>query len=112
MGSHTNSRKLATRLLTLTLSFLTLMMFAFYTTDITAKMTSGPPGIPIRTFEDVVYQNYKVVTFADYYKDLLKNSNPGSAKHEAYNHHLQMKKDEYEAIRQKADHQSWRNTHL
>ena len=98
LGSHTNSRKLATRLLTFTLSFLTMMMFAIYATDITANMTSGPATLPIRTFDDVVYRNYKVVTFAPYFADLLKNSNPGSAKLEVFHNHLEMKIDEFEAM--------------
>ena len=38
MGSHTNSKKCATRLLTFTISILTLLMFTFFTTDITAGL--------------------------------------------------------------------------
>ena len=45
MGSHTSSKQLSTRLLTITVSLLTFFMFACYTTDITAEMTSGLPEI-------------------------------------------------------------------
>ena len=79
MGSHTNSKKLAPRLLTLTMSILTLLIFAMYTTDITTDMTSGPSDIPIRNFEDVIYHNYKVITNTPYYEDILASSKPGSA---------------------------------
>ena len=96
MGSHTNSKKLAPRMLTFTMSILTLMLFAFYNTDITAKMTSGPSNIPISTFEDVLYHNYKVVTYTPYYESILGNSKPGSAKIEVYNNHFEMKKDKFE----------------
>ena len=89
MGSHTNSKQLATRLLTLTASYMTFMLFAYYTTDITADMTSGPPGIPIRTFEDVIQHEYKVITTDfGYYRDLLASAKTGTAKQEVYKHHF------------------------
>ena len=67
MGSHTNSKKISIRLMTITMSILTLLFFAFFTTDITAKMTSGPSDLPINTFEDVIEHNYKVVTTSPYF---------------------------------------------
>ena len=98
MGSHTNSKQLAPRLLTLTMSILTLLFFVFYAGDITAKMTSGPPEIPIRTFEDVVYYNYEVVTKSSYFERLLSTFKPGSAKREVYDNHFEMKKDLDEVV--------------
>ena len=84
MGSHVNSKQLAPRLLTLTISFLTLLMFVYYTTDITAEMTSGPPGIPIRTFQDVIYHNYRVVGGSSFSMHILANAKPGTAMREVY----------------------------
>ena len=98
MGSHTNSKKLSPRLLTLTLSTLTLLAFIFYTGDITAEMTSGPADIPIRTFEDVMYHNYKVITPSQYYTNILASSKPGSSKHEVFSTHFEMKKDRDEVL--------------
>ena len=98
MGSHTNSKKLAPRLLTLTMSTLTLLFFVFYTGDITAEMTSGPSDIPIRTFEDVLHHNYKVISYSPYFGNILASSKPGSAKLEVYNYHFEMKKDGDEAM--------------
>ena len=82
-GSHPNVKSLAVKILTLTLSFLTLLMFIWYSCDITAEMTSGSPDIPIRNFDDVLDQGYKV--FAKYEsaaEKILAESQPGSAKHE------------------------------
>ena len=41
MGEHTNSTFLSPRILTLTASLLTLILFGYYANDITADMTSG-----------------------------------------------------------------------
>ena len=40
MGDHTSSRQTASRLLTITTSMLTFLMFVYYTTEITSEMTS------------------------------------------------------------------------
>ena len=48
MGDHPPPRaRPVIRMLTLTLALLTLFMFIYYTTDITAQMTSGPPKVAI-----------------------------------------------------------------
>ena len=98
-GSHTNSKKLAIRILTLTMSILTLLFFVFYTGDITAKMTSGPPDVPIRTFEDVIMNDYKVVTWSGYYRRILAGSKEGSAKLEVYKNRFEYINDAKEAKR-------------
>ena len=98
MGSHTNSTKLAPRLLTFTMSILTLLFFVFYTGDITAQMTSGPSSIPIKNFEDVVKHDYKVVTHTPFYERLLAGSKPGSAKHEIYTNNFKRTKDKYDSM--------------
>ena len=99
MGSHTNSKQLAPRVLTMTMSMLTLLLFALYTTDITAEMTSGPPEIPINTFEDVIYYGYKVVTGSPPYEHILATSKNGSAMREVYNNNFELKKDIEEAVK-------------
>ena len=102
MGSHTNSKQLSPKLLTLSTSFLTLLLFVYYTTDITAEMTSGPSEIPIRTFHDVVHHNYRVVTDTAYYENILANAKHGTAKNEVYNNYFERneKYDKEETIRQ------------
>ena len=99
MGSHTNSKQLAPRVLTMTMSMLTLLLFALYTTDITAEMTSGPPEIPINTFEDVIYYGYKVVTGSPPYERILSTSKNGSGMREVYNNNFELKKDIEEAVK-------------
>ena len=91
MGSHTSSGQLSIRLLTITVSWLTFLMFVYYETDITSEMISGPPDIPIKNFADVIEHEYKVTTFSDYYKAMLQTAKPGSAKNTVYNHHFKYK---------------------
>ena len=98
MGSHTDSKQLAPRFLTISACMLTLIMFIFYTGDITAGMTAGPGEFPIRTFEDVVHQDYKVVTWSPYYANFLASSEPGSAKFEVHSNRFEMKNDPKEAL--------------
>ena len=88
------------------MSILTLLVFIFYTGDITADMTSGPSDIPIHNFEDVIYHNYKVVTMSPYHEYILASSKPGSAMLEVHNTQFEMKKDKDDVLNamiQKAD---------
>ena len=89
LGENVKTRSLGTRLLMMTTSILTLLMFVYYTTDITAEMTSGTPTIPIRTFEDVIHNDYKVIVPSEYYKRILESSGPGTAKYEVYKKYLE-----------------------
>ena len=92
MGSHINTTPkhiLATRLLTITISLLTLLSFVYYETEITAEMTSGPPRIPVRNFEDIVYYDYSMVVTFPAFKTMLEKAEPGSAKQLIYKRHLE-----------------------
>ena len=62
LGDHpaTSGSQITARLLTLTASLLTLLMFVYYTTDITSKMTVGESKVQIKNFEDVLSHQYKV----------------------------------------------------
>ena len=94
MGSHTESKQLAPRFLTITACMLTLIMFIFYTGDITAQMTSGPGEIPINNFQDVIYHGYKVICQSTYYENVLATAKPGSAMLEVYDNHFDKKEEE------------------
>ena len=85
LGSHPTGKQSAIRCLALTISILTLVVFIYYTSDITAQMTSTDSEIPVRTFEDVIYHDYKVVAVNSYTIDLLAKAKQGTAKHETYN---------------------------
>ena len=84
-GSHPGYGHLtAKRVLTLTTSMLTFLVFVYYSNDITAKMTAGSPPIPVRTFEDVLDRDYKVILVGTYSYDLLAKAKVGSAKHSVF----------------------------
>ena len=100
MGSHMNTKNLSPRLLTLSLSSLTLILFIYYTTDITAKMTSGPPKIPIRTFDDVIKHDYKVISNVAFSKWVLADAKQGSAKRKVHELYFENKQTENLSFRQ------------
>jgi hypothetical protein len=66
-------------------SLATYIIFSFYTCDLTARMTSGPSDIPIRSFQDVLDRKYKVVVVdGSSNQNFLKTAREGSAMHETY----------------------------
>ena len=84
-GSHPERRHMsAQRVLALTTSMLTLLVFIYYSNDITAKMTAGSPPIPVRTFDDVLERGYKVIVVGQHHPTLLRESKTGTAKHSVY----------------------------
>ena len=84
MGYHPRSKLLTSRILTLTTSFLTFVIFTHYATDITSEMTSGPPDIPIRTYEDVIHHDFKVIAYAGHLRDMLRDAGPDTAKNKVF----------------------------
>ena len=100
MGSHTNSRHLAQRLLTLTGSMLTFLMFVYFAMDITAEMTSGPTKVSIKNFDDILHNKYKVLAFSTHYKNILANAEDGTARKKVYQNYFGMKKDYDEALQE------------
>ena len=89
LGSHTRAKMLATRLLTMVAAMLTFLIFVYYTTNITAEMTSGPPKIPVKTFEDVLYHGFKVITTSSTYSYcVLEAAKPGTAAQKVYQMHI------------------------
>ena len=62
-----------------------LLVFTYYTSDLTTLMTVLPPPKPIESFEDVIEQNYKVITIegsADH--QVLQQAPEHSAMHHYY----------------------------
>ena len=106
MGEHTSANGLAIRVLSLTMAMLTFLMFMYYNCDITAEMTSGPPGIPVKNFEDVLHHGYRFIfrplmtlplhmyipcrvnTYSPYYQSQLAGEKPGTPKHTVYEKYL------------------------
>jgi ABC-type amino acid transport substrate-binding protein len=66
-------------------SLATYIIFSYYTCDLTARMTSGPPDVPIRSFQDVLDRKYEVVVLDGSSNQMfLKTSHEGSAMHKLY----------------------------
>ena len=79
LGDHPDGKQIGSRLLSLTMSMLTLFMFMCYANDITAEMTSGPKKISVRNFEDVIHQDYKIITGSQHYVEILASSDLGTS---------------------------------
>ena len=67
---------------------MTLLLFIYYCNDITAEMTSGPADIPVRTFEDAVHHDYRILADSSFLVGLLAKSEPGTAKHDIFEMHF------------------------
>ena len=85
-GEHPQKRHISIRIMSLTLSMVTLVLFIYYANDITAKMTAGMPPHPVRNFEDVLDHGYKVIAvgYNGVAMSLLRDSKVGTAKHTVY----------------------------
>ena len=83
-GEHTADRHLGARILTMTGAIFTLLVMIYYENDITAEMTAGPPPIPIKTFEDVLHFDYKVIAWSTPLSMMLASPNAGKSKNEVY----------------------------
>ena len=83
-GNHPETSHFSKRLLSFTTSILTLLMFIYYSNDITSKMTAGSAPISVRTFDDVINLGYKVIIVGEHHLMLLAESKEGSAKHDVY----------------------------
>ena len=61
------------------------VIFVIYSADMTARMTSMPPTVPIKSFQDVIDRDYKVVTRPGTSNhEFLKTSAVGSPMHSFY----------------------------
>ena len=97
MGDHPSTKQRASSVLSIVLSFLTLLMMIYYANDITAKMTAGPGEHPVKNFEDVLHHGYSVVVGSGYYSLILGSSPKGSAKLKVYEMYLEPIKEEISA---------------
>ena len=61
------------------------LIHAYYVSDLTASMTSKPRGHTVKSFNDVIKGDYKIlVKDATAQFSQLKSSAPGSAKYQVY----------------------------
>ena len=82
LGYEVPTGRLASKALLLVAALSLNLIFIYYTCDLTARMTSEPPDIGIKSFKDVESQGYRVVTlpFGFQPHDLIANAPDGSAK--------------------------------
>ena len=73
-GSHRESRHMSARILSLTLSMLTMLVWMYYSNDITSHMTAGPAPHPVKNFDDAQEKGFKVIIAEHLGLELLKNS--------------------------------------
>ena len=74
-GSHPDRWQIkAKRILALTTSMLTLVVFIYYANDITAKMTAGSSPISVHSFGDVLNGGYKVIAIKESHVSYLVTS--------------------------------------
>ena len=73
-----------------------MQIFAYYSADLTARMTAIPSLPKLRTFQDALDQQYEVVLqTVDVSIDLLKHSQPGSGKYKMYQKMVQTGLDKH-----------------
>ena len=92
LGEHPEGGSTAWRLLHLTTALLTFMMFAYYTTVITAEMTStASQANPIRTFADVLeFKDIEVIVVkGSSWTSQMARSAPGTPKAMVYKNRIE-----------------------
>ncbi len=73
------------KILVLSASHLTFLIFTYYTCDLTARMTSGPAPFEIRSFRDVIDREYRVITQPGTSNhEFLRTAKEGTAMHAVY----------------------------
>ena len=63
LGYDLPLRRQTAKVVILTSAFTYYFVYAYFNCDLTAKMTSKPALVNIRSFQDVIDQDYKVVTY-------------------------------------------------
>lgn len=109
-GEHPSSRFLARRMLSITASMITLIIFIYYCNDITSKMTAGPPPLNINTFGDAFNQGYKIITKGYLHWSELKDAKPGTWRNKIYNKDFSQYEEiiaEYNAFYQGQDEEDY-----
>jgi hypothetical protein len=78
-------RTLSAKILFLLSGLSTYLIFTYYTSDLTARMTSGPQAVTISSFQDVIDRGYKVLVLEDTsYHLFLKTAKKDSAMYKVY----------------------------
>ena len=82
----------AGRIAFITASMCSYVLFSYWTADLTAGMTTGPRNVPIRNFQDIIDNDYTVITRpSTANSELLRTAREGSPMLQVWN---EMKDDE------------------
>ena len=77
--------QLSSRIIFVFAGFATFVLYAHYEANLTAMMTSGPKENTIKSFDDVIKGEYKVVVEAATSMEIfMRTADPGSAMHQVY----------------------------
>jgi ABC-type amino acid transport substrate-binding protein len=81
---------LSARMLVLVTNLWSFLIFAFYTADLTSRLTSGPLQAGIKSFQDVLDLGYQMIVLkGSVYQDDLANANPSSILNKIYTKTMQ-----------------------
>ena len=85
--------RVAARIVFLASALCYYLLFAYLSCDLTAKMTTEPQPIDIRSFQDVIDKDYKVVTYGKSFSvNYFKTAPKDSAMKCVYEEQMQMQK--------------------
>ena len=86
LGYETPMRHKASKIVLMTSAVTYYLVFAYFTCDLTAKMTSKPAPLNINSFQDVIDQGYKVSVYEKaFYLPYFKRAPEDSAMKKIYN---------------------------
>ena len=89
---------LSSRIIFLFAGLATFVLYAHYEANLTAMMTSGPIETSIKSFDDVIKGEYKVVVEAATSMEIfMRTAEPGSAMHQVYYETMENNDDAYVA---------------
>jgi hypothetical protein len=88
-GSNVATTTLSSKIIFLSIGLMSGIIWSHYSSDLMARMTFAPQTqSEIRSFQDVIDGNLKVVTYDGAVLEFLKSSDPLSAKFKYYNDNM------------------------
>jgi hypothetical protein len=88
-GSDVATKTVSSKIILLSIGLMSGIIWSHYSSDLMARMVFEPQiQSGIRSFQDVIDGNFKVVTYDGSSIEFLKSSNPLSAKFKYYNDNM------------------------
>jgi hypothetical protein len=96
LGYNVITANMSSRILFFITGISTYVIYNFYTSDLTARMTSGPPDIAINSFQDVIDQSYTVLVLeASSNQEYLRTAKSNTPMHQYYHSSMEGKSDAF-----------------